>query len=44
MQVWAAGCVLVELLTAMPLFPGRSELDELHLVYARFVLRDFSVA
>ena len=27
-----AGCVLVELLTASPLFPGRTEYDELHLI------------
>jgi serine/threonine protein kinase len=28
-DAWAAGCILAELLTATPLFPGRSEYDQL---------------
>ncbi len=28
-DAWAVGCVLVELITATPLFPGRSEFDQL---------------
>lgn len=31
-DVWAIGCVLAEMLTGMPLWPGRSDLDQLHLI------------
>jgi len=32
-DVWGAGCILAELLTKKPLFPGRTELDELDLIF-----------
>ena len=31
-DVWAVGCVLAELVTAKPLYPGRTDLDMLYLV------------
>ncbi|CAL8070386.1 unnamed protein product [Calicophoron daubneyi] len=31
-DVWAIGCVVAEMLTGMPLWPGRSDLDQLHLI------------
>ncbi|TPP64613.1 Cyclin-dependent kinase 1 [Fasciola gigantica] len=31
-DVWAIGCVVAEMLTGAPLWPGRSDLDQLHLI------------
>jgi serine/threonine protein kinase len=31
-DVWAIGCVFVELLTGQPLWPGKSDIDQLHLI------------
>lgn len=33
MDVWGVGCVLFELLTKVPLFPGDNELDQLHRIH-----------
>uniref|UniRef100_A0A3B4B701 mitogen-activated protein kinase n=1 Tax=Periophthalmus magnuspinnatus TaxID=409849 RepID=A0A3B4B701_9GOBI len=29
-DVWAVGCLLLEMLTSQPLFPGESDLDQIH--------------
>lgn len=34
MDLWAAGCVMYELATLKPLFPGSNELDQLHRIHA----------
>ncbi|KAI8831371.1 kinase-like domain-containing protein, partial [Chytridium lagenaria] len=34
MDVWSVGCVLYEIMTKMPLFPGSNELDQLHRIHA----------
>ena len=31
-DVWAIGCVFAEMVKGQPLFPGRSDLDQLHLI------------
>ncbi|CAH8495055.1 unnamed protein product [Schistosoma rodhaini] len=31
-DIWAIGCVVAEMLTSLPLWPGRSDLDQLHLI------------
>ena len=31
-DVWAIGCVFAELLSGQPLWPGRSDLDQLYLI------------
>ena len=31
-DVWAIGCVFAELLTGAPLWPGRSDVDQLYLI------------
>ncbi|VDN97163.1 unnamed protein product [Rodentolepis nana] len=31
-DVWAVGCVFAEMLTRLPLWPGRSDLDQLYLI------------
>ncbi len=31
-DVWALGCVFAELLSGNPLWPGRSDVDQLHLI------------
>ncbi len=31
-DVWAIGCVFAEMLTRVPLWPGRSDLDQLYLI------------
>lgn len=30
MDIWGFGCVLFELITKKPLFPGKDELDQIH--------------
>lgn len=30
-DIWAAGCLMAEILTGEPLFPGSSDIDQLHL-------------
>lgn len=34
MDLWAAGCVMYELATLRPLFPGSNELDQIHRIHA----------
>ncbi|KAJ3215483.1 hypothetical protein HDU67_000341 [Dinochytrium kinnereticum] len=34
MDIWGAGCVLYEMITRVPLFPGANELDQLHRIHA----------
>ncbi|KAF6724013.1 Cyclin-dependent kinase-like 2 [Oryzias melastigma] len=29
-DVWAVGCLIIEMLTSQPLFPGESDLDQIH--------------
>lgn len=33
MDIWGAGCVLYEIITKAPLFPGSNELDQLHRIH-----------
>ena len=33
MDLWGAGCVLYEVITKAPLFPGSNELDQLHRIH-----------
>ena len=33
MDIWGAGCVLYEIITRVPLFPGSNELDQLHKIH-----------
>jgi len=33
MDVWGAGCVMFEILTLVPLFPGSNELDMIHRIH-----------
>ncbi|KAA8496535.1 putative serine/threonine-protein kinase dyrk1 [Porphyridium purpureum] len=35
-DIWSAGCIMIELLTGEPLFPGRSEAEQLALIADRF--------
>ena len=35
MDLWAAGCVMYELATLRPLFPGSNELDQVGLLFNR---------
>ena len=30
MDIWAIGCILEEMLTSQPLFPGNSDIDQLY--------------
>ena len=32
-DMWSVGCILAELLAKKPIFPGRSEIDQLELTY-----------
>lgn len=32
MDVWAVGCVFAELLNGQPLWPGRSDVDQLYMI------------
>ncbi|KAI8924303.1 kinase-like domain-containing protein [Entophlyctis helioformis] len=34
MDVWGGGCVLYEIISKVPLFPGSNELDQLHRIHA----------
>jgi len=33
MDIWGAGCVMYEILTLVPLFPGKNELDMIHRIH-----------
>jgi renal tumor antigen len=33
MDIWGFGCVLFELITKYPLFPGKDELDQVHRIH-----------
>ena len=33
MDIWGAGCVLFEMLTKNPIFPGSNEIDQLHRIH-----------
>ena len=33
MDIWGAGCVMFEVLTLVPLFPGKNELDMIHRIH-----------
>ena len=33
MDVWGVGCVLYEILTKAPLFPGANEIDQIHRIH-----------
>ena len=35
-DVWAIGCLFSEMLTGEPLFPGESDIDQLHLIMKCF--------
>ena len=35
-DIWAIGCIACELYTYEPLFPGRDECDQLHLIFTAF--------
>uniref|UniRef100_A0A3Q4BAM6 mitogen-activated protein kinase n=1 Tax=Mola mola TaxID=94237 RepID=A0A3Q4BAM6_MOLML len=35
-DVWAVGCLLIEMLTGQPLFPGDSDLDQMYHIIRRF--------
>ena len=47
MDIWATGCVLYEVATLQPLFPGKNELDQVHKIHSILgspsdnVLREF---
>jgi renal tumor antigen len=34
MDIWAAGCVLYEVATLKPLFPGKNEIDQIHQIHS----------
>jgi len=34
MDIWGAGCVMFEILTLVPLFPGKNELDMIHKIHS----------
>lgn len=34
-DVWAVGCLLAEMLTGEPLFPGDSDIDQLYLIITK---------
>ncbi|XP_075387320.1 cyclin-dependent kinase-like 1 isoform X2 [Tenrec ecaudatus] len=38
-DVWAIGCVFAELLSGVPLWPGKSDVDQLHLIRKTLVAR-----
>lgn len=33
MDMWSVGCIFGELLTQKPLFPGKSEIDQINKVF-----------
>ena len=33
MDLWGVGCVLFEILTLFPLFPGKNELDQVNKIH-----------
>ena len=37
--MWAIGCLFAEMLTGEPLFPGDSDIDQLHLITKCFGIK-----
>lgn len=35
-DLWALGCIMIELITKKPLFPGDSEIDQLFRIFRMF--------
>ncbi len=35
-DIWAIGCVFAELLTSQPMWPGKSDADQLYLIWKTF--------
>jgi renal tumor antigen len=33
MDLWGYGCILFEMITKYPLFPGKNELDQVHKIH-----------
>ena len=33
MDIWGIGCVFFEIITLFPLFPGQSEIDQIHRIH-----------
>lgn len=43
MDVWASGCLLSEMLTGEPLFPGESDIDQLfHIIQTLGEIHSFT--
>ena len=40
-DIWAIGCVFAELLTSQPLWPGKSDADQLFLIWKTFGIVKF---
>ncbi len=36
MDIWGVGCVFYEIVTLMPLFPGKNEIDQIHKIHEVF--------
>jgi renal tumor antigen len=33
MDIWGVGCVMFEILSLQPLFPGKTEVDQVHRIH-----------
>jgi renal tumor antigen len=33
MDIWSIGCVMYEIMTLHPLFPGKNEVDQIHKIH-----------
>jgi len=43
MDLWGAGCVMFEIISLFPLFPGKNEVDQVHKIHKILGTPDYAI-